>query len=219
MIYVLIAIVLFAALSMTLGRQTDNSEASDLDDGKAELYATQLIAYATQAKSAVDQMMFSSTSIDELDFTLPSEAGFNSAPTMHKVFHPDGGGLNAVALPEQAIDQNIADPVAGWYMGRFENVEWTETSGTDVILIAYQVKKKICEKINQNVTGTTTIPQLTTTIRNVFIDDAIHAGGNVELTTDPAGTPICATCHKRASLCVEDVVPGTYGFYTILADR
>lgn len=220
MVYVLIAIVLFAALTMTLGRQTDTSEGSDIDDGKAELYATQLISYAAQAKTSVDQMMFSGTKIDDLDFLMPSQAGFNVAPTIHRVYHPDGGGVNPGVIPEPVIDQNIADPVAGWYMGRFNNVEWTKTAGTDVILVAFQIRRKICEKINEKITGTTAIPQMTDTIRETMIDDAIYGGAtNVDLTTDPGGTPICADCHNRASLCVEDSAGDTYGFYTVIADR
>jgi hypothetical protein len=221
MIYVLIAIVLFAALSMTLGRQTDTSEIEDLDEGKAEMYATQFIAYATQAKSNVDQMLFSGARIDELDFLLPSQATFNTAPTIYKIYHPDGGGLNPGRLPDDAVTDQIADPVAGWYMGRFNNVEWTTTSVTYVILTAFQIKKKICEKINMKVTGTTVIPQLTDTIRKTLIDDVYYTGPvNVDLTTDPLGVPICAACHNRSALCVEDSASsGTYAFYTVIADR
>ena len=56
MIYVLIAVALFAALSMTLGRQSDTNEGDTLNDSQAELFATQLIDYAVQAKSVADQM-------------------------------------------------------------------------------------------------------------------------------------------------------------------
>ncbi len=217
MVYVLIAIVLFAALSMTLGRQADTGEASDISEGKAELYATQLQTYAAGAKSSIDQMLFSGAKVDTLDFTLPSQAGFNTAPTINKVYHPDGGGLNPGTLPTEIQTDDIADPVAGWYLGRFNNVEWTPTTAQDVILVAYQIKKSVCEKINKQITGSTAIPQMTDSIRETMIDDAIYAGGaNVDLTTDPAGTPICAACHKHSSLCVEDDADDTYGFYTVI---
>ncbi len=219
LIYVLIAIVLFAALSLTLGRQTDTGEASTLSDEKAELYATQIMSYAAQAKSAVDQMLFSNASIANLDFTLPTEAGFNTAPDLNKVYHPDGGGLNPGRLADEVIAQTTADPAAGWYMGRFNNIEWTATSGTDVILIAWQINKKVCEKINLKITGSATIATLTDSIAETMIDDAFHTGVNVDLTTDPTGAPVCAACHKRAALCVEDQGGGRYGFYTVIADR
>jgi hypothetical protein len=221
LIYVLVAIVLFAALSMTLGRQTDTSESSDLDDAKAEMHATQLMSYAAATKNSIDQMLFSNNNaLAQLDFTLPTQAGFNTAPTLYKVYHPDGGGLNAARLPSDITTSAVSDPVAGWYLGRFNNIEWTPTAATDVVLVAFQIKRSVCEKINLKVTGSATIPQLGDSIRETMIDDSLYTGAtNVDLTTDPAGTPLCAACHKRASLCVEDASAGTYGFYTVIADR
>lgn len=220
MIYVLVAIVLFAALSLTLGRQSGDSQTEDLDEGKAQMYAAQIIGYATAAKSAVDQMLFSGTKINDLDFTLPSQGGFNAGDTTKKVYHPDGGGLNPGKLPEGTTTSGVADPVAGWYMGRFNNVQWTKTSAQDVMLVAFQIKKPICEQINKKITGTTDIPKMTDTIRETMIDDSFYAGAtNEDLTTDPASSPICGDCDKRASLCVEDSAGGTYAFYTVLEDQ
>ncbi|MCE7886423.1 MAG: hypothetical protein DYH13_02840 [Alphaproteobacteria bacterium PRO2] len=225
LIYVLIAIALFAALSMTLGRQTDTGEAANLSDERAELYATQLIAYAAQAKSSLDQMMFSGGDIATLDFTLPGAAGYDTGAALDKikrVYHPDGGGLVAEKLPEEAASYTGSDPVAGWYMGRFNNVEWTKTgggNGTDVILVAYGINKKICERINEKVKGSPAIPQMTATIRNVLIDDEFHTGVNADLTTVTPGAPVCAACDKVSSLCVEDSAGNIFGFYTVLLDR
>ncbi len=222
LIYVLIAIALFAALSMTFSRQTDTSEAGGLDDSRAELYATQLISYAAQAKSALDQMLFSGAGIDDLDFALPGSGTFEAGAMANKikrVYHPDGGGLGAGRLPEEAVSYSGTDPAAGWYMGRFNNIEWTATAGTDVILVAYGINKKICEKINEKVTGTPGIPLMSDSIAETMIDTAYHSGANTNLTTDPAGAPICAGCHNRATLCVEDQARNIYGFYSVLEDR
>ena len=84
LVYVLIAIALFAALSFTLGRQTDTSEAGALSEQKAELYATQLISYAAQVRSAVDQMLFTAASdIDDLDFAAPTVAVVDTGSLIH----------------------------------------------------------------------------------------------------------------------------------------
>jgi len=222
LIYVLIAIALFAALSFTLSRNTDTGEAGALSDQRAELYATQIISYAAQAKSAVDQMMFSGARINQLDFTDPSDAGFNSGTQKartNRVFHPEGGGLVKGRLPSDAIDQSTTDPVAGWYLGRFNNVEWTAGAGDDVILIAYQIHQSVCEKINEKINGSAAIPTMGDSIKEVMIDDAFYTGTNIDLTTDPAGTPICADCHEIASLCVENQSQNAYGFYTVIADQ
>lgn len=219
LIYVLIAVALFAALSMTLGRQTDTSEIGTLSDEKAELQATQMITYAAQAKSALDQMLFGGTKVDDLDFTQPTDPAFETEPPANylKVYHPVGGGLVPAALDAQAIGGNSATPPPGWYLGRFSNVDWTNSVAQEVILLAYQIHPKICERINLKITGTAAIPSMTAPIKEVFIDAALplHGGANADLTTGTA--QICPDCHNRASLCVQQ--GGLYAFYTILADQ
>ena len=219
MIYVLIAIVLFAALSLTLGRQTSTGEANDLGDAKSDLYATQLIAYATSAKSASDQMTLAGMKVDNLDFTQPGQSGFNNTPTVTKIFHPDGGGLNPGTLPQEVIDKTLSTPSAGWYIGRFNNVDWTKTNGQDVILTAYGIKKSVCQASNMRARGTKDIPKMTDTIRAVLLSSAVGGGSNVDFTTDPTSSPICADCAHRSSLCVEDKNGGVYGYYTVIADQ
>ncbi len=218
LVYVLIAIALFAALSMTMGRQTDTGETGTLSDERADLYATQIISYAAQSKQIIDQMIFTNTDIPDLDFVLPSVAAFNTAPHIDKVYHPEGGGLMQGRIPAEARTSAITDPDPGWYFGRFNNVEWTATAGTDVILIAYQISQQVCEKINEKVTGSTVIPVMTDSIKETMIDDSFYgAGTNTDLTTDPGD--ICPACDKMSSLCVQNQGLNAYGFYSILADR
>jgi hypothetical protein len=217
LVYVLIAIALFAALSFTLGRQKDENAGAGLSEDRAELYATQIIAYTAQSKSVIDQMLMSGSHINDLIFTLPTDATFSTGSPIHKVYHPEGGGLNPATLPAEAVASGITDPVPGWYLGRFNNIEWTG-AGNDVVLVAYGLKGPVCEKLNESTGGGSPPPSMGDTIRNVMIDDSIHGGTNVALwTTDPAGTPICGDCHKRSSLCVQQ--GGIYAFYTIVADQ
>lgn len=238
LIYVLIAIALFAALSMTLGRTTDTSEVSTLSDERAQILSGQLISYAGQVKSALDQMQFAGTDPEDFLFTQPTDATFETEDpvgppivlNIHKVYHPAGGGIVPGSLPDEVIVSSPgSDPAPGWYLGEFNNVDWTplaagNTSGDggaeaayeDVILVAYQITQQMCAKINKTLTGSETIPVMTDTIPNVFIDDSLHSGTNVELTTDAA--EICPDCHNVASLCVEDS-DGDYGFYSVVADQ
>lgn len=219
LIYVLVAIVLFGALSFTLSNQTDTNEAGVMSDEMAELYATQMISYSAQVKSAIDQMEFTAaSSIGQFDFTDPSDAGFNTGTLIHKVYHPQGGGITQAVLPPAAIAQTATDPVAGWYMGRFNHIEWTATTGQEVILVAYQIDPTVCGKINEKINGSSAIPASTAELRNILIDDALtaHTGTNVDLTTDAPGD-ICPDCHNVGSLCIQN--SGQYAFYTVIADQ
>lgn len=218
LVYVLIAIALFAALSFTLARQSDTGEGGTLSDEKAELYATQLISYAAQVKSVIDQMMFSGTDIDDLDFLDPSEGTFNDGTQLdraNRVYHPEGGGLIKGNIPDEAVSLLSTVIRPGWYLSRFSNVEWTKTTADDVILTAYQIKKSVCEKINLKITGSTDIPTLNVTIADILIDSAI----NSDFLTDPDNAPNCSECHEMPSLCVQNQTQNAYAFYTVIADQ
>ncbi len=231
LVYVLIAIVLFAALSFTLARNSDSGEAGALPEERAELYTSQLISYASQVKSIYDQMDFQGARIDQIDFTLPSDtANFDTGTKIFKIYHPEGGGLNIGTLDTEAIfDSGLTtpgDPKAGWYLGRFNNIEWTPTTGTDIVLSAYGIDPTICALINEKVTGNRTIPAITEPLKEVFVQKTytfgagtqnnFATGTNTDLTTQ-GGTPVCAECDNISSLCVQE--GGIYGFYTVIADR
>lgn len=234
MIYVLIAIALFAALSFTLSRQTDTGEAGTLRAEQAELYATQIMSYAAQARNVLDQMQGTGSDVSELIFTLPTQGGFNAAAAsanIHKVYHPQGGGLNPGTLAPAVVEGTETDPPPGWYLGRFMNVEWTplaagNTAGPagaeapyeDVILVAFQIKREICEKINENITGSTAIPVMTETVKEALIDATFFTGSNAsEFTTGDPGD-VCPDCGEYGALCVEGS-GGLYGFYNVLAQQ
>jgi len=210
LIYVLVAVALFAALGFALTQQTRNSGTQELDRANLEFYATQLIGYAAQVRSVIEQMEITGTSIDEIDFVRPDESGFNTSPHLHKIYHPEGGGLNIATLNEEVIAQTASTPPPGWFLGRFNNVEWTEGSGQDVILTTYQISEAVCTVLNEKITGSPTIPGLTTFMSNVLVDTA----SNLDLTVAR-----CAACDGYTSLCVTNNIGDAYSFYTIVGDQ
>ena len=233
-IYILIAVALFAALTMTLSRQTDTGEAGTLSNEKAELLATQLITYAGQVRSAFEQLeMIVTTPVDQtvasnLDFTLPTAAGFNTGTHTYKVYHPQGMGINLKDIPEKAIAQVTTDPPAGWYFDRFENADWTtlgqgntdsstggEAPWEEVLLVAYQIDQKVCQQINLLITGSTTIPVMDEDNKVYLINDSQHTGINTEFFQGECTPNIC---DDYRSICIQGNTDG-YAFYSIIAEQ
>lgn len=215
MIYVLVIIALFAALSFILARQGDTSETNIIPQEKIELYATSILQTSAQLKNALDQMTYTGTDIDEMDFKLPSDANYDVGSNIHKVFHPEGGGVILPQLPVEAIEEFNTDPAPGWYLGRFNNVEWTPSTNNDVILTAHQLNKAVCEKINEKLTGSTAIPALNGDINETLIDVAFHSNGpNIDLDTGE-----CAACEGYSQLCVVNNVTTMYSYYSIAAQQ
>ncbi|MCB9973086.1 MAG: hypothetical protein H6854_00820 [Rhodospirillales bacterium] len=209
-IYVLIAVILFAALSFVLMQQEDSKETGTLSPETAKILSTQLITTATQIKGALDQMIFAGTTPEEFDFRKPG--AFGATPHVDKVFHPEGGGVTLPPLPDNALPSTaLSGPNSGWYLGRFNNVEWTPTTEDDVILTAYGIDRMVCEEINRTLTGSTTIPVLGAEAKNLLVDDGEYSGSNADFTIAS-----CGTCESVASLCVANPAQTAYAFYNVL---
>jgi len=182
-------------------------------------------------------MLYSGSTIDQLDFCLPGETCFTMGSGIHRVFSPDGGGVIMPQLPAEAIQQVDTNPAPGWYMGAFNNVEWTPLgpdgpvgcpdlpAGScptgcpaqcplpyqDVILVAHQISQPVCAKINELITGvtdSTAIPQVTGGLAKYLIS-ATDPDGNTRHTNGNADftKAVCPGCDGHPSLCVSDSAP------------
>ncbi len=184
----LIVVALFAALAFVLSHQSDTSESGHITSERAEIIAGDIIAYPSQVKrQALDMMMMSGTSPLGFQFRTAGTTGIHLRTPYRQDFSPPmAGGLTLVQIPAGAIAQSSTNPPAGWYLGEFNNVGWSESSDNDVILVAYQITKDICQRINKRVTGSNAIPELTNTIPNMLIAKesppgvAVHSGTNVD---------------------------------------
>ncbi len=212
MIYILLALALLGALTMTMMRGNETG-GDDLTQDEAELLALQVIAYASTAKNAVDQMVMSGSPVNSLNFTLPSDPTFNNAPIIHKVFHPAGGGL-IYKTPDPKIFISLASttPSPGWYIGQFNNTEWTPTAANDVMFSAVYIKREICEAINKKITGSTVIPTHSN-IRRHIVDTQYHGLGNSNFTV---ASSACPSCNGFPSLCISSNPAQYYSYYSIL---
>jgi hypothetical protein len=216
MIYVLLAIALFGILTATLSSQNNQSDGQDIDDEMVELYANELIEYAAAAKQVVDQMLMTGSSIDDLDFINPESAGFDTPPHIHKVFHPQGGGLNYVGPSYPPFDEAYHPTYEeGWHI-LLNNVEWTPSTATDILFSAFFIEEQVCAAINKQITGSETIP--------------VHAiggyGPNAHFAVPaPYAAPIeftsaeCPECEGYPSLCMVNTLEDSWTFYNIIAAR
>ena len=216
MVYVLIVVALFAAINFILSKQNDSSEIEALTREQIAIYTTEIQQASLAVKQAIDQLLYSGIRIDELDFVTPDdEPDFSTgsnADNIRKVFHPLGGGLNVPQLADDAIrDPASSTPAPGWYLGRFNNVEWTED---DVLLVAHKIDEEICKSINKSITGSSNIPVISTSVPNYLIDDAIHGGTNIPFTETA-----CSDCLGFNSLCVSNSAENEFSYYSVIATQ
>lgn len=205
---ILIAVALFGGLTFTLSRSMDGGNSNELTNAEVQIAASRLMTYASEVESSINQMLFNGAEIDDLDFILPSDAAFETGSDIYKVFHPDGGGMNYRALPENVKYEIL--PGARWFLGRFSNVEWTQTTAEDIILTAYQIREDICSEINKKITGSISIPSLTDSMNHLLIPG---------YDEDDLTTTECASCEGYSSLCVSNQTGTAWSYYTIVASQ
>ena len=205
-IYVLIVIALFAALTFIIAKHSDTSETGTLSKTQVEIDATQILQVSMQVKQAIDGMLYSGSRIDTLDFTLPGEAGYNTPPNEQKVFHPGGGGVILPRLPDRSTVAGT-DPDPGWYLGRFNNFDWTPTTQPDVVLTAHHLNRDVCAKIDEKLTGSSTIPASSTALNLVLVKHA----GNIDFSSSD-----CSGCGGQVSMCVEEPTHDSWSFYALM---
>jgi hypothetical protein len=124
------------------------------------------------------------------------------------VYHPGGGGMNAFNASDEMFASGSAK--RGWVAQTGTNVEWTQTSGSDVIFTFLDVAPKICAAINERLFKDETIPTTTIDASKIFI----NGGGD---DADFA-TALCPACENKTSMCVQDG-DGSYAFYTVVLAR
>ncbi|MCB1538035.1 MAG: hypothetical protein H6865_03500 [Rhodospirillales bacterium] len=211
LIYVLIAVVLFAALSFALTRQLggSNGMTGTLDDNRARLKAEELINYATGVRSAAEQMRTMGNVLpDEFSFVKQGDSGYATPPNRGKIYHPGGGGITPYVPDDDVFAEGSAK--RGWSGQVGTNVEWTASAGSDVILTFVDVAPKICKAINARLYKDDAIPVSTLDPSKVFINGG---GDDADFTT--AG---CAACKDKVSYCVQGA-DGSYDFYNVIVAR
>lgn len=201
--YILLGVVLFAALAYALTSMSRGT--GDYGAGEqAKLQAQAVVDYAQKAKITVQDMRLSGIAADQLSFLKNGDAGYTTAPHTTKVFHPSGGGLPEQNLRGAVIDGSLT-PDVGVYMDRMA-IEDVGSTDDDVVFSVRGVRADVCARINLDLTGLDTIPS--TGANN---HEALFVTGVSDLT---AAT--CAGCAGKTALCVSQTGPTIYTFYSVV---
>ena len=217
---ILIAVVLFAALSYAVTSSTrsnnNNNESIDI------IGSAQLNQFPTSLRIAIMQMLIQGTDAIELEFNAPENFDdINSIPAA--VFHPQGGGLE---YQRGAPDLMASGNQGMWHFNaefEIDNIgldATTDLSGNDIIAFLPGIKRGVCSKINEKAGISGAIPNSTSDLSSRYtldMDDTYSlpsdefilgtAGGNG--TDSLTGMPFA--CFQNNS--------GDYVYYQILVAR
>lgn len=244
---ILIAVALFAMLTFAV---TDaENESGNIDDEMGSVYATQIIQYANDMKTAVSRLrMTNGCRDDQISFYVADVDGLEHnihntpAPDKCNVFHVNGGGMD-YHLPDVWFDGFASDPSNTPNCGPYEpcltaantmpgiGTDGNEGSNRELSLSIREINKNICIAINKklNLSGLNDddethewIPKLVSkdgTRR--FLGSFTEHSRHIMQTTDGTATD---PLYKRYTGCVEGnssvgALEGNYYFYHVLIAR
>lgn len=201
----LICVALFAALGYAVSQgfrlNLGTTDAAKTDQEK--LNATSVIDYFQHVAQGVQEMKYANISPAAIDFTLPDDPSFDTPPLAKKIFHPQGGQVQYQTVWDQ-IKENANAPRTQWAF--FQNsIEGVGGTGAELMASLSYIHPTLCQELNRNILGSTTIPSFSGTLQDLFINGAT-----------PITSGNCAACVGKPMLCVSD---GTDQVFYFVLDR
>lgn len=220
---ILIAVVLFAALSYAV---TQSSRTGGGDAGRETnlIGSAEITQYPAAVKTAIVRMIINGVTYEELKFNPPSDFAGLGVALAEGVFHPSGG---AAAYSQSGSSSMESDSPGTWYFNPSFEVQYIGTSsaaspdGNDFIAFLPGVKTAVCDKLNEESNGITTIPvasAIASTDVDILYDDSFsdaipNESGEVigvsAGTTSLAGQP--QGCFEASN--------GVNVYYQVIAER
>lgn len=221
--YILIAVILLAALSYAVA-QSGRGNVGQVNEEKARLLASEILEFASSMSNAVAQLRLRGVLDTELCFDDPQWGGapYNNpscTDNAKKIFHLDGGGLTWKNAPSQAMD-STQTPDNLWHIYGNNEIEEVGTTCAaaacaELILVTDELKLEVCKKINDllGVENPSDAPPIDSSVGTTrFI-------GTYAFTSTIGDEAGGEQLIRKTGACFENQANGKYTFYKVLVAR
>ncbi|MCF8495547.1 MAG: hypothetical protein K9G62_02640 [Alphaproteobacteria bacterium] len=211
-LFILIGVVLFAALGITVSRGLRSNTTTEMSNREALLAAADILDYAQRLSRAVERLRRKNVSENDISFDNPAVPGYAHTPAQpdaHQVFLVAGGAMGWQAPAPRVNDGSPwfftgSTCIAGVGTGA-AGCSTDSISNEELLAILFNLKQNVCEKINDKL-GISGIPTdsgdgfSSAQFTGAFEDDTIVNPGSV-----------------YESACISQ--GGNYYFYHVLIAR
>jgi len=206
----LIAIVLGAFVFVVLPRTGYRLAFPGYDAADVAARAEILLAYGTKAAGAADDMQsLKKIPPNEFNFIKPGTEPLSDDLRRKNMYDEAGGGLKIFEADPAYFSKNF--PIRrGWVAQQGTNVEWSQTSASDIIFTFVDVDERVCKAINKKLYNSEDIPLAKERASVLFVH------GNDD--DDDFTSVICPKCKMHDRFCVKDLT-GAYAFYNVIVGR
>lgn len=217
---ILIAVILFAALSYAVTRTGSNSGGA-VDNEKDKIAAAQLIQYPAGLRAAMIRMVIGGTHADELRFDRPSDfAGLSDLNV--QLFHPHGGEATYADAPSNMM---ASDTAGMWYFNievEVQDIGLSDSGspdGNDVMAFLPGIRKGLCASVNEDL-GISGIPRATADLSPAYkkLMNNAYTLPSAETVFGVLGANGTNALNGQAFGCFQNS-DGEYVYYHVLAER
>ncbi len=210
---ILIAVVLFAALSYAVSQTMRSSGSSGTAQESGKIDSAYLLQFPTSVRQAIVRMKLArSYTNEDISFVHPGDTTygtFGTNPTK-EVFHPQGGAVVYQAPPAQ-----INDGTQWVFNGDIEINGQGTTAGTssssDLVAFLPGVRQDVCRYLNQGFDGGTPTTPPTVTVAG----ETTPFTGTFGYTSTISN----AALDGKDSYCYYSGTLGKYVYYQVLISR
>ena len=213
---ILIAVVLFAALTYAITQSNRGSGNSSAREGNA-VGASSVTQFPAAVRTGVTRILMRGFAVNEVLYSRPVDTAAYATTPQQQVFHPDGGGVTFTPPDDQAVTSSAA---ATWVINSNAGttVEGVGTAAADHVMFLTDVKGGVCQQIMNQLYGQgAAIPAVSQT-RTAIVGTYAAATGTA------SGTGIALTAANgqgvagRAFGCFTTAAPVTNTYYHVLVE-
>jgi type II secretory pathway pseudopilin PulG len=144
---ILIAVILFAALSYVVAQMLRSGDANVIGEQQASIFADEILSSARQYRQGVQSLRISNGCADtDISFEAAALTGYAHSPAASdecKLFHADGGGA-AYNAPSLSYSDG-----SDWIFNGGNDVSGVGTSAPDLVVILPNINLSVCNSINE----------------------------------------------------------------------
>ena len=192
-IFVLIAVMLFAALAYTFMRGSREGT-GNLSAQQAKIQSSEMINYAQSVERAIDKLRSKGCSETQLsfDYDIPATTGYENpnSPGDYSchIFHPNGGGITYAASP---ISGSSWFFITSFVFEVGEDKGWcSDARCNDLLMMLAGLSLQTCQFINSTIQGSTSTNNQDNgtaydTTGTKFIGDFSDGQPDIEMGSNP----------------------------------
>ncbi len=202
---ILIGIALFAALSygISQGLRVSEGTMSGVSQDKARLEMAAVLDFLHGVQNGFQEMKLNGIDPSAVSFERPTDGTYGTAPYDLKIFHPLGGKVIFIPVWNEIDDPSEATATDWSFISN--SIDGVGSTQPDVIAALVRVPQKLCESMNESLIGSTTIPNETGDMDNMFVSGS-----------DSITAVSCASCEGKRALCVRN---GNVRVFYLVLDR